>query len=96
MWLKKTVLWIEDKWIKFEAWVNSWLPGFKTRIVTGLGAIGMAAASLQEYLAGLTGLPPDVVSGTTISIASLILFTLSFWLRGLGDRVDARVSGANT
>jgi hypothetical protein len=90
MWLKSLCTWIETKWATFEAWVASWAPGAKTRIVSGLGALGMAAASMQEYISGLTGLPGNVVSGTQIAVTSLVLFTLAFWLRGIGDRVQAR------
>lgn len=92
MWLKTACVWIETKWASFEAWVASWAPGAKTRIVSGLGVLGTAAASLQDYISGLTGLPGNVVSGTQIATASLVLFTLAFWLRGIGDRVTARAA----
>lgn len=84
---------IKTDWAKFEAWVASWAPGAKTKVVTGLGAVGTAAGASQEYLAGLTGLPGNVVSGTQIATFSLVCFTLAFWLRGIGDRVSARVPG---
>jgi hypothetical protein len=88
MWLKATIDWVDDRWAKFEAWVSSWFPGAKTRIMTGLGAIGTIAASLQEYV---TGLPvTKYISAETLTVVSAILFTLSFWFRGLGDRVEAR------
>ncbi len=83
---------IKTDWGKFEAWVAGWWPGAKTKIVSGLGAIGMAAASMQDYISGLTGMPSNVVSGTQIAVTSLVLFTLAFWLRGIGDRVNARAS----
>lgn len=89
MWLKSVLSWIEDKWVRFEAWMNSWAPGAKTRIVNALGAIGGAAAFLQQYI---TQMPlTRFVTVEQIAIGSAVLFTLSFWLRGLGDRVDARV-----
>lgn len=70
----------------FETWVNSWLPGLKTRLVTGLGAVGGAAASLQEYV---TGLPlTKWISAETVTLVVAGLFTLSYWFHGLGERVE--------
>lgn len=77
---------IKNAWSKFESWVAGWFPGFKTELVTALGAVGSAAAYFQDYLEGLTGLPNNVVSGTTLSIFTFVCFTLAFWLRGIGDR----------
>jgi hypothetical protein len=76
--------WIKDKWNRFQNWVASWAPGLKTKIATGLGAIGTFAAFAQQWV---TGLPLDkFVSGTTIAIVSAVLFTLAFWFRGLANR----------
>lgn len=70
-------------WSKFEAWVASWMPGLKTFVVTGIGAIGSLAATLQEYV---TGLPlSEFMTGTQIAIGTTILFTLAFWFRHLSD-----------
>jgi len=91
---KQACLWIEDKWNKFEAWVASWMPGLKTKVITGLGAIGSLAATLQEFV---TGLPiTTFMTATQLTAVTLVLFVLSFWLRGLGDRVNARVSSPIT
>lgn len=77
---------IKNAWTSFETWVYSWMPGFKTHIVTGLGAIGSAAAVGQEYV---TGLPTTTfVNATQLSIASLVLFTLAFWFHNMGSRVS--------
>lgn len=89
MWLKNTISWINDKWISFEAWMASWAPGAKTRLVTGLGALGSVAGYAQQYI---TGLPvTKFVTAEQITIATAVLFTLAFWFRGLGDRVEERV-----
>lgn len=80
--------WILDKNAKFEAWVHSWFPGFKTRFMAGLGAISMAAASMQEYVTGLPAtkwISQEVLTGT-----SAVLFTLSFWFSNMGERVKSR------
>lgn len=78
--------WLKDKWNAFETWVYSWMPGWKTHIVTGLGVVGSGAAVLQEYISGL---PTTVfVSATQLSIASLVLFTLAFWFHNMGSRVS--------
>lgn len=81
---------IKADWAAFEAWVASWWPGAKTKIVTALGAIGSLAAMGQDYLTQLTGLPSNTITGTKIAVASFVLFTLAYWLRGIGDRVTAR------
>lgn len=76
--------WIKNTWDKFEAWVASWMPGFKTQTVSALGAIGSLAAVLQEYV---TGLPLSTfMTGTQITIATAVLFSLAFWFRRLADR----------
>lgn len=88
MWVKTAFDWIETKWVAFEAWMDSWAPGAKTRVVSFLGMIGSAATFLQQYV---TGLPVTAfVTAEQLGIATAVLFTLAFWLRGLGDRVDAR------
>lgn len=66
-------------WRKFDSWVASWAPGLKTKIATGLGALGMFAATMQDYI---TGLPLDkFITSTEVAIISAVLFTLSFWFR---------------
>jgi len=76
--------WIKDKWNRFQNWVAGWAPGLKTKIVTFLGAIGSFAAMAQQWV---TGIPLDkFISGTTITIVTMVLFTLAFWFRGLASR----------
>lgn len=75
---------VKSIWAKFEAWVASWMPGFKTYIVTGLGSIGSIAALLQEYV---TGLPLSMfMTGTQVAIATTVLFTLAFWFHNMSNR----------
>ncbi len=93
MWFKTICLWIEDKWNKFEAWVASWMPSLKTRTVSGLGAIGFAAGNLQEYVSQLP--LSTFMTVTQVAWLSVVLLTLTFWLRGLNDRVNVRTSPSN-
>jgi len=87
-WIKTLKESVKDKWSKFEAWVNGWFPGAKTYITTGLGVIGSAAAYLQQYV---TGLPvTKYITAETMALVTAGLFTLSFWFRGLGERVQER------
>ena len=81
---------IKNAWAKFEAWVASWMPGFKTMSVAVLGVIGNIAALGQDYLTQLTGLGSNVITGSKVAVASIVLFTLAFWLRGIGDRTASR------
>lgn len=77
---------IKDTWNRFEDWVHSWLPGYKTKITTGLGTLGMVSATLQEYI---TGLPLEqVITAKTMALVSAGLFTLSFWFKRLGDKAS--------
>lgn len=80
--------WLSNTWADFEAWVHSWFPGFKTQFVNALGVIGMGAASAYDYIVGL----PETkwLSKEALTIVGAVLFTLSFWFKGMGDRVDAR------
>lgn len=81
--IKAPFVWVKNLWLKFEAWVATFAPGLKTKIIAGLGAIGSLAASLQEYM---TGLPLDkFVTGTQIAITTTILFSLAFWFRRLSN-----------
>lgn len=79
---------IKSTWAKFEAWVASWMPGFKTHVVAGLGAIGSFAGILQEYVSGLP--LSSFMTGTEVLFLTGALFTLAFWFHGLTDRVEAR------
>ena len=76
--------WIKDKYNQFQNWAASWAPGLKTRLAAFLGFIGTAAAYGQEWI---TGLPlTQFVSGTTVTVATMVLFSLAFWFRGLANR----------
>lgn len=85
--------WLKDKWNSFEAWVASWMPGFKTHIVTGLGVIGSAASILQDYVSGLP--ITTFMTATQLGAVSLVLFTLAFWFHNMNGRVEARASISN-
>lgn len=88
MWLKSVVSSIENTWTKFEAWVAKVTPGLKTKLATGLGALGSLGAMGQEYI---TQMPTSkFITAEQIAAASFVLFTLSFWFRGIGDRVQTR------
>lgn len=76
--------WLKAKWNSFEDWVASCMPGLKTKLVTGLGAVGSAAAMLQQYI---TGLPLDkLMTATQVTVVGIVLFTLAFWFRSLADK----------
>lgn len=82
---------IKNAYVAFENWVQSWMPGFKTLIVTSLGAIGSTCALVQQYI---TQLPLDkFATATQVAIATLVVSLLALWFHGMGDRVDARVDG---
>lgn len=88
MWetIKSPFLWLQNKWLKFEAWCASVAPGVKTQTVAFLGLLGNAAATTQEYF---TGLPLDkFVTGTQLLVANVVLFSLAFWFRRL-NKVQA-------
>lgn len=85
-WLSSAWSWIKDKWNKFEAWVYTWMPGFKTYIASGLGMVGSGAAVAQEYVLSMP--VPTFVTAGQLSIASFVLFTLAFWFHGMGSRVQ--------
>lgn len=85
---------IQEYWGKFEDWVHGWAPGFKTRITTGLGALSSIAASVQGYFSGLP--LSEYISAHTLAITSAVLFSLSYWFRGMGDRVEAREEEVKT
>lgn len=82
--LKSLWMSIRGQFDKFEAWVADSWPGWKTRIVTGLGALGSFAGLVQEYI---TGIPLDkLVDTQTAVIFTAILFTLAYWFRRLADK----------
>ncbi len=88
MWLKTIVTSIETAWTTFESWVARVTPGIKTKLATGLGALGSVGAMGQQYI---TQMPlTKFITAEQIAAASLVLFTLAFWFRGIGDRVQTR------
>lgn len=94
MWLKSTISWIENKWASFEAKVQGVLPGYKTKLLTGLATVGTGAAILQEYVGGLP--LNDLLSTKSLALVNMGLYTLAYWFRGLGDRVEARIPDPKT
>lgn len=77
--------WIKNAYNSFEAWVYSWMPGFKTKLVAGVGALGSLAGVLQQYI---TGLPlSEFATSTQIAVLTTVLFTLAFWFKDMGVRV---------
>lgn len=73
-------------WQRFETWVYSWFPGYKTKAMAALGTLGSLAALLQQFV---TGLPiTQKISADTMLIVSSVLFTLSYWFKDMGSRVE--------
>lgn len=60
-------------------WVASRLPGWKTKIVTALGALGMTAALLQEYISGIP--LGEFITSAHLAMVNAGLFTLAFIAR---------------
>jgi hypothetical protein len=69
---------------KFNDWVASVLPGLKTKIVAGLGSLGMLGAYAQEYVSGIH--LDQFISSKTTALISAGMFTLAYWFRGLADK----------
>jgi len=79
---------IKTVWGKFEGWVHSWMPGFKTYITLGLGVVGDSAYAAKDYM---TQLPLDkFVTESQIAIFSLVVTLLALWFHNMGERVEAR------
>ena len=89
-----TLTGLKQDWAKFEAWVHSWWPGLKTEVTSGLGALGMGATALMDYLQVLP--LNQLVEAKTIALVSMGLLTLSYWFSGMGQRVAARVVTPST
>lgn len=79
-------------WKSLEGVVASVYPKAKTEFVAFLGIVGDLAYMGQDYLTQLTGLNSNVITGSKVVIANIVLFSLAFWLRGIGDRVADRAS----
>lgn len=76
--------WLKNAWNKFHNWCASWAPGFKTFLVSAVGALGSVGAATQEYL---TGVPLDkFVTAQEALIITTVLFSLTFWARTLTNR----------
>jgi hypothetical protein len=83
-------LWAGTKelWDRFEAWVAGWVPSLKTKLVSAATVVAGASSLFAEYLKTVD--LSYLVNAKTLSITMIVLGTLTFWLRGLGDRVEAR------
>lgn len=68
----------------FQDWVANTLPGWKTKFTVALGAIGNAAFVAKDYLGGLP--LGEYLTTRNLTIANVVLFTLAYWFRGLGER----------
>lgn len=72
---------IKKPFIRFNEWLKGKMPGLKTKVLTAIGAIGMAAGVLQEFVSGLP--LSAFLTATHVAIVSAVLFALSFWARML-------------
>ena len=90
MWNLLKNMWSGTKelWARFEAWVASWVPGLKTKLVSLFTAVSGAAAMFAEYLKTVD--LSYLVNAKTLAISMIVLGTLTFWLKGIGERVEAR------
>ena len=80
--MKKVWNFIKRPFVAVHEWLKGKMPGFKTKLVAALGAIGSFAGLMQEYL---TGVPLSQLLGVTEAlIVSTVLFTLAFWFRSMG------------
>jgi hypothetical protein len=73
--------WVYNQWLKFNTWLASITPGIKTKLVSFLGGVGSLAAFTQEWISGIP-LSQFVTAEQALMVTAL-LFTLSFWFRGL-------------
>lgn len=81
---KNIKTWVQSKVDQFETWSASWLPGMKTKLIAGIGTVGMLAAVSQEYI---TGLPLDqFISAPKLAMTNAVLFTLAYWTKRLSDK----------
>lgn len=94
MWqkIKNAIAWTWEKikagWAWFELQCNKLAPGFKTILVNGVTAVGTSATAIAAYLKDVPA--EQVFNAKYVAIALFVVSTLSWWLHGLGDRVDSR------
>lgn len=84
--IKDDWTWLKNKWLAFELWFNSKIPGLKIKIVNGLTAIGTIATALAAYMQQV---PLErVISADKLAIALVVVTSLSFWLRNISDKAE--------
>lgn len=91
MWdkIKSPFVWVSDKWNKFELWVASIAPGFKTHLTAFTLLVGNTAFEFKDYISQLPiealtkYMTADFIIGLNIA-----LITLIFWFRRLANKVD--------
>ena len=79
---------IKELWDRFEAWVAGWVPGLKTKIVASLTWLGGVAALFAEYLKTVD--LSYIVNAKTLAVSMIVLGSLTFWLKGISERVEVR------
>lgn len=75
-------------WYDFEAWVASKLPSWKTKALQ-LGSLVYAGGVAVQGAWNESGIA-QVVESKTLLIVMAVINMLTFWLRGLSTRVEAR------
>lgn len=79
--------WLNNERHKFNDWVASKIPGWKTNITAAIAFVGNAAFAFQSYIQEIpVEFIQKYVTGDTLVIFNLVLLSLIFWFRTLGNR----------
>lgn len=84
MWdkVKAPFVWIANKFHEFEVWFASKVPWLRSKGIALLGAIGSAAASMQEYI---TNVPlAQIMTAERLAWITFGLMTVIYLVRRLG------------
>lgn len=84
--VKHDSAWIKNKWLMFEAWFNSKIPGIKSYIVNGLTLLATVSTAAAAYMQQVP--LEKIISADKLAIALVVVTSLSFWLRGISNRTE--------
>ena len=85
--IKAPFVWLNNLRHKLNDWVYRQMPGWKTHITAAIAFLGNTAFVLKDYVSQIpVEFLQKYITSDTLVVFNLILLSLIFWFRSLGNR----------